>query len=150
MIKKLLLPLFTIFLLGCTDQTASIFQDEPGGSITNFEDNIHGTYASTYRPLESENIVIRNATVFDGNGNKFQNFDVHFSNGKIQAIGLRLVTDGAIEIDGTGKYVTPGIIDNHSHMGVYPAPSVRTSSDCLLYTSPSPRDRTRSRMPSSA
>ena len=136
MIKKLLLQLFTVFLLGCTDQTASIFQDEPGGSITNFEDNIHGTYASTYRPLESENIVIRNATVFDGNGNKFQNFDVHFSNGKIQAIGLRLVTDGAIEIDGTGKYVTPGIIDNHSHMGVYPAPSVRTSSDGNEATNP--------------
>jgi imidazolonepropionase-like amidohydrolase len=136
MIKKLLLPLFTAFLLGCTDQTASIFQDEPGGSITNFEDNIHGTYASTYRPLESENIVIRNATVFDGNGNKFQNFDVHFSNGKIQAIGLRLVTDGAKEIDGTGKYVTPGIIDNHSHMGVYPAPSVRTSSDGNEATNP--------------
>ena len=136
MIKKLLLPLFTVFLLGCTDQTASIFQDEQGGSITNFEDNIHGTYASTYRPLESENIVIRNATVFDGNGNKFQNFDVHFSNGKIQAIGLRLVTDGAKEIDGTGKYVTPGIIDNHSHMGVYPAPSVRTSSDGNEATNP--------------
>ena len=136
MIKKLLLPLFTVFLLGCTDQTASIFQDEPGGSITNFEDNIHGTYASTYRPLESENIVIRNATIFDGNGNKFQNFDVHFSNGKIQAIGLRLVTDGAQEIDGTGKYVTPGIIDNHSHMGVYPAPSVRTSSDGNEATNP--------------
>ena len=136
MIKKLLLPLFTVFLLGCTDQTASIFQDEPGGSITNFEDNIHGTYASTYRPLESENIVIRNATVFDGNGNKFQNFDVHFSNGKIQAIGLRLVTDGAQEVDGTGKYVTPGIIDNHSHMGVYPAPSVRTSSDGNEATNP--------------
>ena len=136
MIKKLLLPLFTVFLLGCTDQTVSIFQDEPGGSIINFEDNIHGTYASTYRPLESENIVIRNATVFDGNGNKFQNFDVHFSNGKIQAIGLRLVTDGAQEIDGTGKYVTPGIIDNHSHMGVYPAPSVRTSSDGNEATNP--------------
>ena len=136
MIKKLLLPLFTVFLLGCTDQTASIFQDEPGGSIANFEDNIHGTYASTYKPLESENIVIRNATVFDGNGNKFQNFDVHFSNGKIQAIGLRLVTDGAKEIDGTGKYVTPGIIDNHSHMGVYPAPSVRTSSDGNEATNP--------------
>ena len=136
MIKKLLLPLFTVFLLGCTDQTASIFQDEPEGSITNFEDNIHGTYASTYRPLESENIIIKNATVFDGNGNKFQNFDVHFSNGKIQAIGLRLVTDGAKEIDGTGKYVTPGIIDNHSHMGVYPAPSVRTSSDGNEATNP--------------
>ena len=136
MIKKLLLPLFTVFLLGCTDQTVSIFQNEAEGSITNFEENLHGTYASTYKPLASENIVIRNATVFDGNGNKFQNFDVHFSDGKIQAIGLRLVADGAQEIDGTGKFVTPGIIDNHSHMGVYPAPSVRTSSDGNEATNP--------------
>ena len=136
MIKKLLLPFFTVFLLGCTDQTVSIFQNEAEGSVTNFEENLHGTYASTYKPLASENIVIRNATVFDGNGNKFQNFDVHFSDGKIQAIGLRLVADGAQEIDGTGKFVTPGIIDNHSHMGVYPAPSVRTSSDGNEATNP--------------
>ena len=136
MIKKLLLPFFTVFLLGCSDQTISIFQNEAEGSLTNFEENLHGTYASTYKPLAPENIVIRNATVFDGNGNKFQNFDVHFSDGKIQAIGLRLVADGAQEIDGTGKFVTPGIIDNHSHMGVYPAPSVRTSSDGNEATNP--------------
>ena len=136
MIKKLLLPFFLVFLLGCSDQTVSIFQNEAEGSVTNFEENLHGTYASTYKPLASENIVIRNATVFDGNGNKFQNFDVHFSDGKIQAIGLRLLADGAQEIDGTGKFVTPGIIDNHSHMGVYPAPSVRTSSDGNEATNP--------------
>ena len=136
MIKKLLLTLFTVSLISCTDQDASFFQKEVEGSVTNFEDDLHGTYASTYKPLKSENIVIRNATVFDGNGNKFQNFDVHFSDGEIQAVGLRLVAEGAKEIDGTGKYVTPGIIDNHSHMGVYPAPSVRTSSDGNEATNP--------------
>ena len=136
MTKKLLLAFFTVFLIGCNDQSASFFENEAEGSITNFEDDLHGTYASTYKPLKSENIVIRNATVFDGNGNKFQNFDVHFSDGEIQAVGLRLVVEGAIEIDGTGKYVTPGIIDNHSHMGVYPAPSVRTSSDGNEATNP--------------
>ena len=136
MIKKLLRTLFTVSLISCTDQGASFFQKEVDGSVTNFEDDLHGTYASTYKPLKSENIVIRNATVFDGNGNKFQNFDVHFSDGEIQAVGLRLVAEGAKEIDGTGKYVTPGIIDNHSHMGVYPAPSVRTSSDGNEATNP--------------
>ena len=136
MIKKLLLTLLTVSLISCTDQGASFFQKEVEGSVTNFEDDLHGTYASTYKPLKSENIVIRNATVFDGNGNKFQNFDVHFSDGEIQAVGLRLVAEGAKEIDGTGKYVTPGIIDNHSHMGVYPAPSVRTSSDGNEATNP--------------
>ena len=39
-------------------------------------------------------------------------------------------------IDGTGKFVTPGIIDNHSHMGVYPAPGVSTSSDGNEATNP--------------
>ena len=136
MIKKLLLVLFTLFLISCTDQTASFFQNEVEGSVTNFEDDLHGTYVSTYKPLKSENIVIRNATVFDGNGNKFQNFDVHFSDGEIQAVGLRLAAEGAKEIDGTGKYVTPGIIDNPSVMGVYPAPSVRTSSDGNEATNP--------------
>ena len=136
MIKKLLLTLFTVSLISCSDQGSSFFQEEVEGSVTNFEDDLHGTYASTYKPLKSENIVIRNATVFDGNGNKFQNFDVHFSDGEIQAVGLRLVAEGAKEIDGTGKYVTPGIIDNHSHMGVYPAPSVRTSSDGNEATNP--------------
>ena len=94
MIKKLLLVLFALFLISCTDQTASFFQNEVEGSVTNFEDDLHGTYASTYKPLKSENIVIRNATVFDGNGNKFQNFDVHFSDGEIQAVGLRLAAEG--------------------------------------------------------
>ena len=136
MIKKLLLLLFTVFLPSCADQANSIFQKDAEGSVTNFEDNLHGTYASTYVPLDSENIVIRNATVFDGNGNKFQNFDVHFSEGKIQAVGLRLDVQNAKEIDGTGRYVTPGIIDNHSHMGVYPAPGVRTSSDGNEATNP--------------
>ena len=35
----------------------------------------------------------------------------------------------AVVIDGTGKFVTPGIIDIHSHLGVYSAPGVEASSD---------------------
>ncbi len=135
MIRKLLLMLLTLILYGCTEE-GSLSTPKAEGSVTNFDENTHGTYASTYVPLTSENIVIRNATVFDGNGNKFQNYDVHFSNGEIQNIGSNLLVEGAVEIDGTGKFVTPGIIDNHSHMGVYPAPGVRTSSDGNEATSP--------------
>ena len=135
MIRKLLVILLALVLYGCSEEV-SIFTSEAEGSVTNYEEDLHGTYASTYVPLSSENVVIRNATIFDGNGNKFQNYDVHFSNGEIQAIGSGLIVDGADEIDGTGKFVTPGIIDNHSHMGVYPAPGVRTSSDGNEATSP--------------
>ena len=135
MIRKLLVILVALVLYGCSEEN-NMFSSEAEGSVTNYDEDLHGTYASTYAPLGSENIVIRNATVFDGDGNKFQNYDVHFSNGEIQAIGSDLVVDGADEIDGTGKFVTPGIIDNHSHMGVYPAPGVRTSSDGNEATNP--------------
>ena len=136
MIKKLIVLLTLAVLYGCGSDTPSIFKSEIEGSAKNFEDDIHGTYASTYTPLKSENVVIRNATIFDGNGNKFLDYDVHFSDGKIKNLGLDLEVEGAKEIDATGKYVTPGIFDNHSHMGVYPAPGVRTSSDGNEATNP--------------
>tara|TARA_B100000073_G_scaffold114442_1_gene92582 strand:- start:1680 stop:3056 length:1377 start_codon:yes stop_codon:yes gene_type:complete len=134
MIRKLIVILLAFVLYGCSDDGMS--NSQPEGSVTNYEEDLHGTYASTYVPLSSENIVIRNATVFDGNGNKFNNYDLHFSNGEIQALGSKLIVENAVEIDGTGKFVTPGIIDNHSHMGVYPAPGVRTSSDGNEATNP--------------
>ena len=136
MIKKLIVLLTLAVLYGCGSDGPSIFKSEIEGSAKNFEDDIHGTYASTYTPLKSENVVIRNATIFDGNGNKFLDYDVHFSDGKIKNFGLDLEVEGAREIDATGKYVTPGIVDNHSHMGVYPAPGVRTSSDGNEATNP--------------
>ena len=135
MIRKLFLGLLLLVLFGCSDESFSLTQDQAEGSVTKFDNDTHGTYASTYVPLDSENVVIRNATVFDGLGNKFQNYDVHFSEGKIQALGSNLQVD-ADEIDGTDKFVSPGIIDIHSHMGVYPAPGVRTSSDGNEATSP--------------
>ena len=136
MIKKLIVLLTLAVLYGCGSDAPSIFKSKIEGSAKNFEDDIHGTYASTYTPLKSENVVIRNAIVFDGNGNKFLDYDVHFSDGKIKNLGLDLEVEGAREIDATGKYVTPGIVDNHSHMGVYPAPGVRTSSDGNEATNP--------------
>ncbi|MAI03729.1 MAG: amidohydrolase [Gammaproteobacteria bacterium] len=135
MIRKLLVILVALVLYGCSGEDG-LFSSKAEGSVTNYDEDLHGTYASTYVPLDSKNIVIRNATVFDGIGNKFQNYDVHFSDGEIQAIGSELIVDGADEIDGTGKFITPGIIDNHSHMGVYPAPGVRTSSDGNEATNP--------------
>ena len=135
MIKKLIVIL-ALFLFGCSEQSALIFQDEAEGSITKFDNDTHGTYVSTYVPLPGKDTVIRNATVFDGNGNKFLNYDVFFSQGKISEMGRDLPIVGAEEIDGNGLFVTPGIIDIHSHMGVYPAPGVRTSSDGNEATSP--------------
>ena len=94
-------------------------------------------FESTYQPLPAEKILITNASIYDGDGNEFKNTDVLVQDGKIIAIGEDLpVPEDFTIIDATGKWVTPGIIDIHSHMGVYPAPGVRTSSDGNEATSP--------------
>ena len=43
---------------------------------------------------------------------------------------------GAVEVDGRGKWVTPGIIDVHSHLGDYPSPGTASHSDGNEATSP--------------
>ncbi len=66
---------------------------------------------------KQENILIKNATVWtsEKEGN-LANTDVLVKNGKITAIGKNLSDPTAKIIDGTGKHLTPGIIDEHSHI----------------------------------
>ena len=93
-------------------------------------------FESNYKPLASERTLIKSVNLYDGLGNEFSNFDVLFDNGIIEEIGKDIVDGNATIIDAKGKWLTPGIIDIHSHMGVYPAPGVRTSSDGNEATSP--------------
>ena len=58
--------------------------------------------------------------------------------GKIVAVGTDVtVPPDATVVDGTGKFVTPGIIDTHSHLGVYAAPGVEANADGNEMVSPS-------------
>ena len=68
---------------------------------------------------KQENILIKNATVWtsDKEG-KLENTDVLVTNGKISQVGKNLSAGNARVIDGTGKHLTPGIIDEHSHIAV--------------------------------
>ena len=94
-------------------------------------------FQSTYEPLPPTNTIFRNANIYDGEGNELINTDLIIKDGKVVAIGIDLLSsDDLKEIDASGKWITPGIIDIHSHMGVYPAPSVKTSSDGNEATSP--------------
>ena len=64
-----------------------------------------------------ENILVKNATVWTNEKEGvLQNTDVLIRNGKIAAVGKNLQANDAHVIDGTGKHVTPGIIDEHSHI----------------------------------
>ena len=94
-------------------------------------------FASTYTPYPGTPTALVGATIYDGKGGMIENGVVLFQDGKVSAVGDNtLSTQGYTVIDGTGKFVTPGIIDIHSHLGDYPSPSVDAHADGNEATSP--------------
>jgi len=77
-------------------------------------------YGRTAIPEQPAAVVVRNATVWSqGPLGRMENADLLIQAGKIVAVGPDLdAPRGAIEIDATGKHVTPGLIDPHIHSGV--------------------------------
>ncbi len=69
---------------------------------------------------KAQTVLVQNTTVWTNEKDGIlTNTDVLFSNGKIQKIGRKLaVPDQAMVIDGTGKHLTAGIIDEHSHIAI--------------------------------
>lgn len=86
-------------------------------------------YASRYAPLPSEPTLLRGATVLTGAGERLDDADVLLRDGRIADVGQDLSGDGLTVIDAEGMWITPGIIDVHSHLGVYPSPSVLAHAD---------------------
>lgn len=94
-------------------------------------------FPSTYQPFPSRPTVIRNVTILTAAGPRIENGSVLLRDGKIAAVGPSVDAPAdAVVIDGTGKFLTPGIIDTHSHMGVYAAPGVQAHSDGNEATNP--------------
>ncbi|AKH43203.1 imidazolonepropionase [Croceibacterium atlanticum] len=95
-------------------------------------------YPSTYRAYPGAPTALVGATVFDGAGRRIDNGIVLFSNGTIEAVGGPdlAIPAGYARVDGKGKFVTPGVIDIHSHLGDYPTPAVSAHSDGNEATSP--------------
>ena len=94
-------------------------------------------YPSTYRPYPGRPMALVGATVFDGTGKRIENATVLLRDGKIAGVGgAEMATAGYDRVDASGKFVTPGIIDIHSHLGVYPSPSIQAHSDGNEATDP--------------
>jgi len=76
-------------------------------------------YGWTEKP-KAETVLIKGATVWTNESEGIlENADVIISNGKISAVGKDLsVPRGGIIIDGKGKHVTSGVIDEHSHIAI--------------------------------
>ena len=95
-------------------------------------------FPSTYRAYPGVPTAITGATIFDGEGGRIDNGTIILADGRIQAVGGAdtPIPENATRIDGAGRWVTPGVIDVHSHLGDYPSPGVEAHSDGNEVTSP--------------
>ncbi len=94
-------------------------------------------YPSTYQRHPNPPVLIKNATIMTATNQEIQNGSILFKDGRIVAVGTSVQAPAdAVVVDGTGKFVTPGIIDVHSHIGVYAAPATDAESDGNEATNP--------------
>lgn len=125
-----------VVLSGCASSGA-ISPDTPAPVAADTLTAPREAFASTYQRRSFQPVVIQNATILTATGAELPGASIAFEDGLITGIGGNLtVPSGAMVVDGTGKYVTPGIIDTHSHIGVYAAPGTSAESDGNEATNP--------------
>ncbi len=124
----------TISLAACTAKSDSPKSASAGKPAAKVE----VPFPSTYKAYPGAATAIRNVIIFDGEGSRIDNGVVFMSGGKIESVGGpdTPIPADIVVFDGAGKYVTPGIIDVHSHLGDYPTPSVDAHDDGNEATSP--------------
>jgi imidazolonepropionase-like amidohydrolase len=109
----------------------------PPGDSTATTSVLRPQYPSTYRRLQHPPVLIVNARILTAAGPELERGSVLFRDGRIVAVAPSLdAPPDAVVIDGSGKYVTPGLIDTHSHLGVYAAPGTSAESDGNEATAP--------------
>ena len=69
--------------------------------------------------MPNPHYMLRGGTVIDGTGAPGLRADVRVQDGRIREIGADLASDDAEVIDATGRAVTPGFIDVHTHDDQY-------------------------------
>lgn len=123
-----------LILTGCDgDNGSAKTPGDPANAVRVDKDPFPSTYASGPQPR----ILITNATLLTAAGPLLENAQILLQDGKITALGQGLTLPDNVEvIDASGKWVTPGIIDVHSHLGVYPSPGISAVSDGNESTSP--------------
>ncbi len=118
-----------VILCGCATT------DEPAKGADAFDPK--NPFPSTYEPLPGGATALTGATILTGTGEKIENGTVLMSDGKLEAVGANVaVPSGYAVVDARGKWITPGVIDVHSHLGVYPSPSIQAHSDGNEATDP--------------
>jgi len=101
------------------------------------DDFVADPYPSTYTPRNSGPVVLVGATILDGIGGRIDAGEIVLRGGKVAAIGTGLERPaGATVVDARGRWITPGLIDVHTHFGTYTLPQTslsETASDVTEY-----------------
>ncbi|HXF96298.1 MAG TPA: amidohydrolase [Gemmatimonadales bacterium] len=123
---------------GCSAATARPAQaPAPGRAVSESTSVDRPQYPSTYTRRPGPPVLIRHATILTAAGEEIAGGSILLEEGRIAALGPSVEAPaGAVIVDGTGKYVTPGLIDTHSHLGVYAAPGTFAESDGNEATQP--------------
>lgn len=126
--RHVMIPLLGFVLSACA--TAPQSQAPTPSATTATPASTPTPYTSTYQAPASGTTLIRGATILTGTGARIDGGDVLIVDGKIAGVGARLAAPaGAKVIEANGRWVTPGLIDVHSHLGVYASPGVDAHSD---------------------
>ena len=123
-----------LFLAGC----ATSASDDAKPTSPDLDPKVDANpFPSTYKPLPATATALVGATIYTGTGERIDNATLLMKDGKIEAVGANVaVPAGYKSVNARGKWITPGIIDAHSHLGVYASPGVAALSDGNEATSP--------------
>jgi imidazolonepropionase-like amidohydrolase len=98
-------------------------------------------FPSTYQRFPGQQTLIRHATVLTGTGEVIEDGAILFRDGQIVGVASTAALSPPndptlIVVEAAGKWVTPGLIDTHSHLGVYASPGIASLSDGNEMTDP--------------
>ncbi|MFO8099524.1 MAG: amidohydrolase family protein [Salinibacter sp.] len=121
-----------VLLTGCASTGSTTSSSEQSASeydeatLENMREGAYNdAFESTYEPLSATPTLIQNATIMTAAGETIENGDLLMRDREIDTLGTDLpVPDDAQVVDGSDMYVTPGLIDSHSHLGVSATPAV--------------------------
>jgi len=80
---------------------------------------------------QQQDVIIKNATVWTNEDIGVVVTDVLVRDGRIAEVGDNLAADNVVVVDGTGKHLTPGIIDEHSHIALFGINETATNSSMV-------------------